>query len=157
MLDHDGELLGRRQIGSTVQNLRWQPGTQGDQGSKTLWLVQPEVIGHDSTLTKAKDNELVWITGVARQRGIEKSLHGLVRGLHGCHIGRTTTCTGKPGVPYGPRWPQRYLQRPLGTQHYAAATAQVRRQPKQIKRIRPRPWRARMVGCGPSPCGSKIA
>src|SRR5690242_11631749 len=98
MLDHDGELLGRRQIGSTVQQLRWQPGTQGNQGSKTLWLVQSEMIGHDSTLTKTKDNELVGITGVTRQRGIEKRLHCLVRGLHGCHIRGTAACTGKPGI-----------------------------------------------------------
>src|SRR5438093_8127344 len=113
MLDYDGELLGRRQIGSTVQNLRWQPGTQGDQGSKTLGLVQPEVIGHDSTLTKAKDNELVGITGVTRQRGIEKSLLCLVRGLYGCHIRGTTACTGKPGIPDRAGRSQRYLQRPL--------------------------------------------
>src|SRR5229473_3073467 len=117
MLDQDRELLSRRQIGSTVQNLRWQPGTQGDQGSKTLWLVQPEVISHDATLTKAKDNEPVGITGVTRQRGLEKSLHCLMRGLYGCHIRGATACTGKPGVPYWPRRSQRYLQRPLGTQH----------------------------------------
>ena len=80
MLDHDGESLGRRQIGSTLQNLRWQPGTQGHQGSKTFWLVQPEVIGHDPTLTKAKDNELVRITGVTRQRRIEKSVSQLGEG-----------------------------------------------------------------------------
>src|SRR5215510_15557345 len=99
MLDHDRELLSRRQVGSTLQNLRWQPGTEGDQGSETLWLVQPEIIGHDATLTKAKDNELVGITGITRQRGIEKSLHCLVRGLHGCHSRGTTACTGKPGIP----------------------------------------------------------
>src|SRR6266850_212237 len=117
MLDQDGELLGRRQIGSTVQNLRWQPGTQGDQGSKTFWLVQPEVISHDATLTKAKDNEPVWITGITRQRGLEKSLHCLMRGLYGCHIRRATASTGKPGIPDRAGRPQRYLQRPLGTQH----------------------------------------
>src|SRR5262249_11014839 len=98
MLDHDGELLGCRQLGSTLQHLRWQPGTQGDQSSKTLWLVQPEIISHDSTLAKAKDNELVRITGITRQRGIEKGLHCLVRGLHGCHIRGATACTGKPGI-----------------------------------------------------------
>src|SRR5689334_15789434 len=98
MLHHDGELPGRRQIGSTVQNLWRQPGTQGDQGSKTLRLVQPEVIGHDSTLTEAKHNELVGITGVTRQCGLKKSLHGLVCSLYGCHIRGTTACTGKPGI-----------------------------------------------------------
>src|SRR5215475_5062902 len=113
MLDHDGEMLGRRQIGSTLQNLRWQPGTQGDQSSKTLGLVQPEVIGHDATLTKAKDNELVGITRVTRQRGIEKSLHGLVRRLHGCHIRGTTACTGKPGISERAGRSKWDLERPL--------------------------------------------
>src|SRR5262249_41605965 len=108
MLGHDGELLGCRQIGSTLQNLRWQPGTQGDQGSKTLWLVQPEVIGHDSTLTKAQGNELMWITGVTRQRGIEKSLHCRVCGLHGCHIRGAPAGTGKPSIPHRASWSHRY-------------------------------------------------
>src|SRR5215467_13235583 len=109
MLDHDGELLGCRQIGSALQNLLWQPGTQGDQGSKTLWLVQPEVIGHDATLTKAQGNELVRITEVTHQRGIEKSLYGRLCGLHSCHIRKTTAGTGKPGIPDRTGRSQRYL------------------------------------------------